>query len=138
MNPYTIFAEIVAGVLALLGARGFLLLLMAVLISGVVSYVLLAASCWSWRSVAWCSSTTPDLVASNVTFVSIHTCGAPADRCPAHVCLSPRRAFGRRFSGCDVLKAVSSHPKWPKRLSERIVGGFMRAWQPCGAMGRAT
>ena len=44
----------------------------------------------------------------------------------------------RRVSGCDVLKAVSSHPKWPKRLSERIVGGFMRAWQPCGAMGSAT
>jgi NADH:ubiquinone oxidoreductase subunit 2 (subunit N) len=32
-----------AGVLALLGARGFLLLLMALLISGVVSYVLLSA-----------------------------------------------------------------------------------------------
>ncbi|GAA0549614.1 MULTISPECIES: DUF4229 domain-containing protein [Actinomadura] len=31
-----------AGVLALLGARGFLLLLMALLISGVVSYVLLS------------------------------------------------------------------------------------------------
>jgi hypothetical protein len=32
-----------AGVLALFGARGFLLLLMALLISGVVSYVLLSA-----------------------------------------------------------------------------------------------
>ncbi|HLV74983.1 uncharacterized protein DUF4229 [Actinomadura hallensis] len=39
---FAIFAA-TAGVLALLGARGFLLLLMAVLISGVVSYVLLAA-----------------------------------------------------------------------------------------------
>ncbi|HEY8480482.1 MAG TPA: DUF4229 domain-containing protein [Spirillospora sp.] len=32
-----------AGVLALLGARGFLLVMLAVLISGVVSYVVLAA-----------------------------------------------------------------------------------------------
>ncbi|MFB4305580.1 DUF4229 domain-containing protein [Actinomadura sp. GTD37] len=32
-----------AGVLALFGARGFLLLLLALLISGVVSYVLLSA-----------------------------------------------------------------------------------------------
>ncbi|MEU5993268.1 DUF4229 domain-containing protein [Spirillospora sp. NPDC047418] len=32
-----------AGVLALVGARGFLLLLMALLISGVVSYVLLSS-----------------------------------------------------------------------------------------------
>ncbi|GAA2282802.1 DUF4229 domain-containing protein [Actinomadura sp. NPDC048955] len=37
-----IFA-VTAGVLALFGARGFLLLLLALLISGVVSYVLLSA-----------------------------------------------------------------------------------------------
>ncbi|GAA4377715.1 DUF4229 domain-containing protein [Actinomadura sp. NPDC048032] len=37
-----IFA-VTAGVLALFGARGFLLLMLALLISGVVSYVLLSA-----------------------------------------------------------------------------------------------
>ncbi|WP_433464848.1 DUF4229 domain-containing protein [Spirillospora sp. CA-142024] len=37
----TIFAA-TAGVLALFGARGFLLLLLALLISGIVSYVLLS------------------------------------------------------------------------------------------------
>ncbi|MEU8123639.1 DUF4229 domain-containing protein [Spirillospora sp. NPDC049024] len=37
-----IFA-VTAGVLALFGARGFLLLLLALLISGIVSYVLLSA-----------------------------------------------------------------------------------------------
>ena len=39
---FAIFAA-TAGVLALFGARGFLLLMLALLISGIVSYVLLSA-----------------------------------------------------------------------------------------------
>ncbi|MBE1531672.1 DUF4229 domain-containing protein [Actinomadura algeriensis] len=39
---FAIFA-VTAGVLALFGARGFLLLMLALLVSGVISYVLLSA-----------------------------------------------------------------------------------------------